>query len=312
MSAVKTMALSVAVWGTLAASAQADPLYGGQGGWGGSWALFSQLVQGDGQVITSGGQQANVQNLAAPAAFTSASASAPVDAYLNFGTSAPPEASSLTTGNPQPWYDSPSVVQAFGGQVPTPSQQSAFAQAVVADVQQTFTQSGMTGSNEPTLTLDPNTPHNHTLSVVSGVDYTPNPGAIGITDVGHNGFSFIDNLKYANDPTDLEWAVAHNISHELMHAFGVAVHHDQTGTYLDAATANWSMLTSPTATFSPAAVSDMIAHDVGRNVTTGGTASGEEIDGDQMLASPVPEPTTLGLWALAGLAVAVHRRRVAH
>jgi hypothetical protein len=308
MSAVKTMALSVVVWGTLVTVAQADPLYGGQGRWGGSWSLFSQIVQGNGgQAIPSGGTQASAQNLAAPAAFSSASA--PVDAYLNFGTSAPPEASSLTTGNPQPWYDSPSVVQAFGGQVPTPAQQTAFAQAVQADVQQTFVQSGMTGTNTPTLTLDPNTPHNHTLSVVSGVDYTPNPGAIGITDVGHNGFSFIDNLKYANTPGDLEWAVAHNISHELMHSFGVAQHDDTTGQYLDAATANWSLLTNPSATFSPQAVSDMIAKDVGRNVTNGGTASGEQIDGDQMLASPVPEPTTLAFWALAGLAVAAHRRR---
>jgi hypothetical protein len=312
MSAVKTMALSVVVWGTLVTVAQAAPLYDGQARWGGSWALFSQIAEGDGQVINPGGPQAGLQTLAAPSAAATAPTSAPVDAYLNFGTGPTPDAGSLTAGTPQPWYDSPSVVQAFGGQVPTPAQQSAFAQAVLADVQQTFAQSGMTGSNTPTLTLDPNAPHNHTLSVVSGLDYPANPGAIGITNVGHDGFSFIDNLKYANTPGDLEWAVAHNISHELMHAFGVSQHDDTTGQYLDAATANWGLLTSPNATFSPQAVSDMIAKDVGRNVAAGGPASGEEIDGDQMLASPVPEPATLAIWALAGMAVVVHRRRAAH
>src|SRR5207248_8020791 len=100
-------------------------------------------------------------------------------------------------------------------------------------------------------TTDPGVVANHTISVASGLSYGPNPNAIGITDVGHNGFGFIDKLGYAGDEPTLAWAVAHNISHELMHAFGLSYHPDQTGNYIDAATANWNMLTSPNTTFSP-------------------------------------------------------------
>jgi hypothetical protein len=42
--------------------------------------------------------------------------------------------------------------------------------------------------------------------------------------VGGNGFSFIDKLSYATTPDQLAWAVAHNVAHELMHSFGVAIH----------------------------------------------------------------------------------------
>jgi hypothetical protein len=133
---------------------------------------------------------------------------------------------------------------------------------------------------------------------------------IGITDVGHNGFSFIDNFNdaQAGQVNQLEWAVAHNISHELMHAFGVAVHHDQTGQYLDAGTASWSLLTNPSTVFSQAAVSDIQAHLSGA-VTQSGTGA-EVIDGDEeILAQPVPEPSTIALWALGASAVAYLRRR---
>jgi hypothetical protein len=107
--------------------------------------------------------------------------------------------------------------------------------------------------------------------------------------------------------------VAHNIAHELMHTFGVGVHHDQTGDYLDAAKANWSLLTNPDATLSQAAVSDIIAHDVGRdgNVSASGS-SGESlgtVDGDQEILETVPEPSTIALWGLATMALAVHRKR---
>ena len=85
-------------------------------------------------------------------------------------------------------------------------------------------------------------------------------GGRGPSLIGNSGFGFIDNLNYAQSTDQLAWAVAHNISHELMHAFGVAVHHDQTGTYLDSATATWSLLIDPNTTFSPAAVQDILSN----------------------------------------------------
>jgi hypothetical protein len=148
------------------------------------------------------------------------------------------------------------------------------------------------------------------MSIVSGASYGPNPNAIGITDVGANGFSFIDKLSYASSLPELEWAVAHNLTHEIMHAFGVGYHPDQTGNYLDAATATWSLLTSPSATLSPAAVQAIVAKNLGRNGDVSGAVGGElMIDGDQEILAPVPEPSTIALWGLAAAALAYHGRR---
>jgi hypothetical protein len=230
------------------------------------------------------------------------------NAYLDFGTSSYPEQSSLTVGTAQPWFESPSVTKAFG-HAPTPQEQQSFVNAVVSDLQHTFEASGLTGTNAVSVTTDPNAGALHTLSVVSGLSYAPNPNAIGITDVGGSGFGFIDKLSYANTPTDLEWAVAHNIAHELMHAFGVAVHHDQTGNYLDAATANWSLLTSSDATLSSAAVSDIVAHNIGRSSSSSGGIGGQQIDGDQEILAPVPEPATIAFWGLTGTVLILQQRR---
>jgi hypothetical protein len=247
------------------------------------------------------------QSAAATLAAASNSA-APADAFLNFGTSSTyPEQSLLTVGTAQPWFDSPAVTKAFG-HAPSSQEQQDFVNSVVSDVQHTFAASGLTGPNAVNVTTDPNAGALHTLSVVSGLSYAPNPNAIGITDVGANGFGFIDKLAYATTPQDLEWAVAHNITHELMHAFGVAVHHDQTGNFLDAATANWSLLASPDATLSSAAVGDIVAHNEGRNATVSLGVGGQGIDGDQEILAPVPEPATLIAWGLAGAALLVHRR----
>ena len=184
--------------------------------------------------------------------------SSPITAFINFGNAPYAEASTLTTGNPQAWYNSPAVTQAFGG-TPTAAQQSSFTQSVLADIQHTFQISGMNVN----LTTDPSAPTAHMISVVSGVSYPSNPGAIGITDVGASGFGFIDKLAYATTPDQLAWAVAHNVSHELMHALGVAAHPDQTGQYLDSATATWQMLTDPNTKFSPQAVQLMLAANAG-------------------------------------------------
>jgi hypothetical protein len=220
----------------------------------------------------------------------------------------------LTTGNAQPWYDSPSVIHAFGG-VPNAQQQASFVQTVLQDVQHTYQLSGM----NPILTTDPNTPALHTLSVVSGTSYGPNPGAIGITNVGGNGFGFIDKLDYASNPTDLAWAVAHNVSHELMHAFGVGYHPDG-GNAVDAATANWSSLTDPNMQFGSAATQLLLASQYGTlsdNSSVGGVGAeklnpdGTKTDGDQELdAVPAPEPATVAMWAFGALGgLLVLRRR---
>ncbi len=313
MSALRTWAVSIVAWGAMATGANAAPVSllwdwtSWTSGSGVKEGLFNSAADA-GTVATSATQPSS-----APAPIPTAPPSppsTPPDAYLNFGTSPYPEQSTLTVGTALPWYDSASVAKAFG-HTPDAQEQQNFISSVVADVQHTFTASGLTGANAVTLTTDPNASALHTMSIASGLSYAPNPSAIGITDVGANGFSFIDKLSYAADPQDLEWAVAHNITHELMHAFGVAVHHDQTGTYLDAATASWSLLTNPSSVLSPAAVADIVAHNVGRNGSTSSGVGGELLDGDQEILASVPEPTTIGLWGLVatgGLLLEQRRR----
>jgi MYXO-CTERM domain-containing protein len=185
---------------------------------------------------------------------------------------------------------------------------------VLQDVQHTFQLSGM----NPTLTTDPTVSALHTISVVSGTSYGANPSAIGITNVGSNGFSFIDKLNYASNPTDLAWAVAHNIAHELMHAFGIGYHPDS-GNYVDAGTASWSLLTDPNAQFGPAATQLLLASQYGTLSSGSVTGLGAEmlnpngtrIDGDEVLPQAIPEPGAIAVWALAALGgvVLVRRRR---
>jgi hypothetical protein len=334
MSAVKTVAWGVLVWTALGAVARADSL-SSNGSWvyftwgGNIWnvqteypsnfnasspsstptssaqpVLSNPSPQVSAQANTASSSSTSIPAFSTPAASSSPSSST-ADAFLNFGTVPYPELSTLTVGNAQPWYDSPSVTKFFNGSAPSTSQQAAFTQQVLQDIQQTFSLAGM----HPNLTLDPTVPANHTLSVVSGISYGPNPNAIGITDVGQNGFGFIDKFSYASNLTDLEWAVAHNISHELMHAFGVGYHPDQTGTYIDAGTATWALLTNPSTTFSPGAYTAITATNYGAYPNASGTTGAQKIDGDQeILAAPVPEPSTVAIWSLVLGAAALCRR----
>lgn len=324
MSAVKTLILSVLILGVSGSMALAEPMISNGEG---SWSFWSS----GGNSVTPAMARA-VTPLATPAppptpvavpppVFTPPptppqaatvsrfSSSIPpggeADAYLNFSNGPYPEASVMTTGGAQPWYTSPVVEKYFGGQAPNPQQQAEFTNAVLDHVNQTFQ---LSGGLAPKITLDPNIPTNHTLSVVSGTSYGPNPNAIGITNVGSNGFSFIDKLSYGNSLNELEWAVAHNVSHELMHAFGVSAHDDQSGEFLDAATAKWEMLTSPSTRFSDAAIADIKAKAFAPN--SSGFMGGLQLDGDlEILAAPVPEPATWAVWGLAVSAAAVYRRR---
>jgi hypothetical protein len=238
-----------------------------------------------------------------PSAFsTTPSSSSPVEAFVNLGNGPYPQDSAITAGNAQPWYNSTQIASLFGGQ-PNAQQQQNFDNAVLQRVQQTFAQSGV----PITLTSNPNVPALHTLSVVSNTSSATLPTAIGMTQVGGNGFNFIDQTaKSAQSVDQLEWIVAHNVSHELMLAFGVGEKYDQTGSYIDSKLANWSMMVSPTATFSPAA-SQAIASALASQQSPG---SAFQLGAQEFKPlQPVPEPAAVALWALAGTAALVWRWR---
>ena len=276
---------------------------------------------------------APVPTVSVASAAAAATSGHSTDAFINFGNGPYSEAQSLTTGNAQAWYQSPSVQSVFHG-APSAAQQAAFTSEVLQVVQSTYSHSGLNVS----LTTDPTQNYAHTMSVVSGTSYSGNSQAIGITDVGNDGFSFIDKFNLAKTPDELAEAVGHNIAHELMHAFGIAGHPDQTGTYLDAASANWTTLTSAQTTFSPQAAQMLAAQNFlsgpGKEFTQGSLG----ISGLELLtehhpvtchcpycnalhklqaaeglsvgaASPVPEPTTVALWGFAGFAGLVAHRR---
>ncbi len=231
---------------------------------------------------------------AQPAFADSLSSSTPVNAFIDLGSGMYPDASRITTGNAQPWYDSAQVASVFGGQ-PTAQQQQSFDAAIIRRVEQTFSLSGITLN----LTDNPNIPAAHTLSVVSSAGSAAFPGAIGTTEIGGNGFSFIDPIaRYAQSVDQLEWMVAHNISHELMLAFGVGENYDTTGNYIDARNANWAMITGPNSTFSAGAAAAL------RAALSPSELEWNNFPAAQML-NPVatPEPTTWALWGLATAAL---------
>ena len=239
----------------------------------------------------------------APPALAVSTAPSQYDAFINLGSGPYPSSSGLTTGNPQPWFLSAPVDRLFGG-VPNAQQQLAFDNTVLQRVQQTFALSGVPVS----LTIDPNASAAHTISVVSQTISPTQNSAIGMTSIGGNGFHYIDNsASVAKSVDQLEWIVAHNVAHELMLAFGVPEVHDTTGQFIDARTASWSMITSPTATFSPGAVADLLSRNF--QETNGSVLN----SGAQLLGPPtVPEPTTVVLWAMIasmGYVAARARRR---
>jgi hypothetical protein len=287
MSALKTWALFVLAWCAMATMAQADSIAGFA-----DWTVWSA-----GSGVVNGNPGGSRQTIANP------------DVYLNFGTSPYAEESSLTTGSAQPWYTSPSYTKFFNGAAPTAADEQKFINDVRQNVQTTLEASGLKNGDAVSVTTEPSVGARHMLSVVSNAMYGPNPDAIGIADVGANGFGFIDKLSYATSLTDLEWAVAHNLSHEIMHAFGVGTHPDETGTYLDAPMATWSLLTNPGATLSPAAVQAIRDQNLGRNGNVMGTVGGEMIEGEQEVLAAVPEPSTIAIWGLAAATALLLRRR---
>jgi len=230
--------------------------------------------------------------------FTTGLTESKANAFINFGSGPYANDSLITNGNAQPWYDSSQITHIFGGQ-PTAAQRTDFAKAVVQDVQQAFQLSGV----PVTLTSDPNVPAAHMLSLVSNTNAKLDKTAIGMTEVGGSGFSFIDNIApSAMSLKQLEWITAHNISHELMLAFGVTESYDTSGNYIDARNANMSMMVSPDSTFSPAAAQALLTKDFDSNVDT-------NMQGAQLIdPQPVPEPATLAFWTLTTAALTITRR----
>ena len=231
------------------------------------------------------------------------------DAYINFGNGPFREAASLTTGNAQSFLSSPAFNHFFNAGGPSPTDVTNFESEVLATIKATYN-----NANLPiNLTTDPNAHAAHTLSVVSGTSYAQNPGAIGITEVGSNGFSFIDKLAGTQSVDQLAVAVGHNLSHELMHAFGIADHPEQSGPYVDAASTTLQALADPSTGFSQAAaslLSTLNFQAVGLSLAAGA----QRIDGDQLLVgspSPVPEPSTLAAFVVLGGLVVARRRRKA-
>jgi hypothetical protein len=232
------------------------------------------------------------------------------DALINMGSGPYPLSDQLLSGRPEAWYQSPVVQSVYGG-TPSADQQRNFEQDVLQKVQQTYANNGI-GLN---LTTDPNAGAGRTISVVSGASYASMNDAAGITSMNSDGFSFIDKLNNVSNVNDLEWAVARNVAHELMHSFDVA-HHDTTGQFLDSAVANWNMLLDPNTKFSDAAVADL------KNKLAGGTDMNSSPDAigflgqhivssktcshclaaQTILPQPVPEPATIAIWVV-GLAV---------
>lgn len=232
-----------------------------------------------------------------------------VDAFIDMGAGPYPSDQDVTTGGSRPWYQSPQVAGLFGG-VPTAQQRSDFEQAVLQRVERTFQLGGV----PLTATLDPNVPADHTLSVVSNTSGAAFPDAIGETVQGQSGFNFIDRTAASAQNVDqLEWLVAHNVSHELMLALGLGEDYDKSGNFIDARNANMSMMLDPKATFSRDASQALLNSGSladGSSDPNAASAFTSIAPAAEMLAEPqpVPEPSTVAVW-LAALALAVVARR---
>jgi hypothetical protein len=323
MTVVKALAFGALVVGAVVPSATAGPINGGQLQWSswnaGSGSAFSNAgaanLGGGGTVPVASAPsfapsfapvttQAAMSTMSlasapAPAPAASSSSSGMYDAFINLGTGPYPNAGLLTTGGAQAWYDSSAVASLYGGQ-PNAQQQAAFSNTVLQRVEQTFQLSGVPVN----LTTNPNAPAAHTLSVVSNTTSTWGP-VLGLTDIGSNGFDFIDQAaKSAQNVDQLEWLVAHNVAHELMLAFGVPENFDKSGNFIDSPVANTSMMLNPNSTFSQSATQALLAANFQNNDGSIPT-QGAQVIGTQ----PVPEPATLALWALAGLAVVARKSR---
>ncbi|WP_435018983.1 PEP-CTERM sorting domain-containing protein [Tundrisphaera sp. TA3] len=275
--------------------------------------LFASPNATSGHSLSSNPTATAATNAAALAS-RSAAASAPTaptevaDAYLNFGSGPYAEAKTLTTGDAKPWYTSPVVSRAYGGSTPDAKDRASFESKVVSTVEKTYEKAGV----PVRLTTDPSVDAAHMLSVVANTQATANPNAIGIASVGFNGFTFVDKFTESRSPDDLATAIGHNVAHELMHTFGIADHPETTGDAVDAATASWSSLNDPNASFSQSAANQLSTLNFRATDDLLASSAGTQPiveSGQEAMPAPVPEPSTVALWALAGTLGIVLRRR---
>jgi hypothetical protein len=345
MSALKRLALGILVWAALGTVIRADPItwpsdfnwvayFAGQDGNGQGFSAPASTTQA-GLIAPMVSQPSLAQRVSPPAVTqvaptvqaapiasisvvanapvmqpqslaavsTAPAPSGPVDAFINLGNGPYPLQNPITTGNAQAWYNSSQITSLFGGQ-PNAQQIQSFDNAILARVQQTFSQIGVS----VTLSDNPNATALHTLSLVSNTSAASLSTAIGMTQVGGSGFSFIDkSAPSAQSVNQLEWIVAHNISHELMLAFGVPENYDQSGNYIDSKLASWSMMVSPTSTFSPAAAQALMQALATQSASDSAAPLGAQVINSG--ESPVPEPATIALWALAGAVLIVYGHR---
>src|SRR5262245_7426367 len=111
MSALRTWALTVLVWGAMATLAEAGsiPFLWDWSAWVGRTGIKESVA-----APTPTPTPTAIPTPPSPPAPLPAQPVGPPDAYLNFGTSGYPEQSVLTIGTAQPWYTSAAVAKAFG------------------------------------------------------------------------------------------------------------------------------------------------------------------------------------------------------
>lgn len=234
----------------------------------------------------------------------------PADAYLNFSDGPFPGAESLADGSPSAWHQSP-VVADLLGRAPNPQEQQGFKADVLAKVEDRFRSSGI----DVDLTIDPE-PAAHTLSIVSGALAKDNPEAIGLADIGGDGFTFLDNFDTdaIDSVDDLETAVANNISHELMHTFGIDFHHES-GETIDSGTIRWDLLADDDLAFSQDAVALLSSADFQDrwdDLLLAGAqlpSHGQGCSCHPNAAHATPEPATLAMWAITLIGASWSGRR---
>ncbi len=241
-----------------------------------------------------------------------------VDALLNFDEGPYPAAERLISGDPGPWHES-EVVHSILGRVPSAEERSSFQEDVLEMVEENFESGGL----EISLS-DSSTSAAHTISIVSGAVASSSENAIGIADIGGDGFTLIDAFDPSaiGDFDALKTAVANNVSHELMHAFGVADHFHDTGGDLDAGLLDWEYLVDDNTSFSDEAIAELASVDFqdrwDDGVLFGLQASAHDHDPDcacghceSFTMQVTPEPTTIALWgsAILGCCWAARRRQ---
>ena len=302
MSALKALVPGLLLLGSLSPVARGDAID--------NWSSWSD--------ITPQAQSLYFVNLVTSDPSTWTNGARRADAYVNLSDGPFPAATPLTSSTAQPWYQSPTATKVFG-HTPTVDERAKFTDNVLKAVGHTFALSKI----PITLTTDPTIAASHTLSVVGNTSYGPNPSVIGMTFQGGDGLSYFDQFSAARDKNELTWLVAHNISHELMHAFGTH-HFDTTGQYLDSGVTNWDTMTDPYARFSPAAVSDLLSKNFatrslpldydGQSITgvpagicpvCGGPAPDSH---SGLRGAPVPEPASVALWLTVASGMVLTRR----